>query len=350
ARQPGLDAPRRERYLRQIDDSAQALSGVISDILDLSKIEAGKLRLEATDFDLHALLESIEHGYATLADGRALTLEMVVRPNVPRRVRGDPARLRQVLSNFLSNALKFTERGGVRIEVRPIDATLLRFEVQDTGPGIEPEVQARLFTPFMQGDESTTRRFGGTGLGLSICRELAQLMGGVVGVHSQPGEGSRFWAELPLPASTEAAPVSAYGLLPEPCSPLTGLQVLIAEDNPVNMLIAVALLEQWGIVVAQASNGQQAIVAVNAQADAGAPFDLVLMDVQMPVLGGYAATRVLRQRHADLPIIALTAAALTSERDEALASGMNDFLTKPIDAQRLHDTLLQWQQARRPPA
>ena len=347
ARQPGLDAARRERYLNQIDDSAQALSGVISDILDLSKIEAGKLRLEATDFDLHALLESIEHGYAALAEARALTLEMSVAAGVPRRVRGDPMRLRQVLSNFLSNALKFTEHGSVRIEVRPATLPLLRFEVQDSGPGIDLTVQARLFTPFTQADESTTRRFGGTGLGLSICRELAELMGGAVGVNSQPGRGSRFWAELPLPASAEASPESAFATLAAQASALAGMRVLIAEDNPVNMLIAAALLEQWGIEVAQASHGAHAVAAVNAQADAGTPFDLVLMDVQMPVMGGYDATRALRQRYntAALPIIALTAAALTSERDEALHCGMNDFLTKPIDAQRLHDTLLRWRKA-----
>jgi PAS domain S-box-containing protein len=352
ARQPGLDEARRQRYLLQIDDSAQALSGVISDILDLSKIEAGKLHLEAVDFDLHALLESIEHGYAALADARGLTLEMVVRADVPRRVRNDPARLRQVLSNFLSNALKFTEHGGVRIEVRPAGATKLCFEVHDSGAGIAPEVQSRLFTPFTQADASTTRRFGGTGLGLSICRELAQLMGGDVGVASELGRGSCFWAELPMPTSAEAGPDSAFGALADKPSPLAGLQVLVAEDNPVNMLITVALLEQWRIVVAQAADGEQAVAAVNARADAGAPFDLVLMDVQMPVMGGYDATRELRQRHAasSLPIIALTAAALTSERDEALACGMNDFLTKPIDAQRLHDTLLRWQVSRRAPA
>jgi PAS domain S-box-containing protein len=349
ARQPGLDDARRDRYLQQIDDSAQALSGVISDILDLSKIEAGKLRLETADFDLHALLESIEHGYAALAEARSLALSMSVDAAVPRRVRGDPVRLRQVLSNYLSNALKFTEHGGVRIEVRPIDAVRLHFEVQDSGPGIDRAVQARLFTPFTQADESTTRRFGGTGLGLSICRELARLMGGEVGVISEPGRGSRFWADLPMPASAEAGPESAFGaLLPDRPSALAGLRVLMVEDNPVNMLIAVALLEQWGVAVTQASNGAQAVAAVDAQADAGSPFDLVLMDVQMPVLGGYDATRALRRRHPAeaLPVIALTAAALTSERDEALASGMNDFLTKPIDAQRLHDTLLHWSRAR----
>ena len=348
ARQPGLDEARRDRYLQQIDDSAQALSGVISDILDLSKIEAGKLSLETAEFDLHVLLESIEQGYAALADARALALEMVVRPGVPRRVSGDSARLRQVLSNFLSNALKFTAEGSVRIEVRPLDASWLRFEVHDTGPGIDPAVQARLFTPFTQADDSTTRRFGGTGLGLSICRELARLMDGEVGVISAAGKGCCFWAELPLPASGESDPQSVLAALPESTDALAGLRVLIAEDNAVNMLIATALLEQWGVLVSQAGDGAQAVAAVDAQADAGTPFALVLMDVQMPVMGGYEATRALRRRHAatELPIIALTAAALTSEREEALACGMNDFLTKPIDAQRLHDVLLQSSRAK----
>ena len=173
-------------------------------------------------------------------------------------------------------------------------------------------------------------------------------MAGEVGVISAPGRGSRFWAELPLPASTESAPASAFAALPEQPGPLAGMRVLIAEDNPVNMLIAVAFLEQWGITVTQAGNGAQAVAAAQAQADAGTPLELVLMDVQMPVMGGYDATRTLRQRHSAsaLPIVALTAAALTSERDEALACGMNDFLTKPIDAQRLYDTLLHWQRLR----
>jgi PAS domain S-box-containing protein len=369
ARQPGLDSARREQYLAQIDDSAQALAGVISDILDLSKIEAGKLRLEQTDFDLHALLESVEHGYAALAEAHALALTMHVSGAVPRRVRGDPVRLRQILSNFLSNALKFTAAGYVRLHVKgagppqaldaPLggrersepgasvlapDAPLVRFEIEDSGPGITAEVQARLFQPFTQGDVSTTRRYGGTGLGLSICRELAELMGGRVGVSSEPGRGSRFWAELPLPASEQEAPPSAFSPLDSEERPLAGLDLLIVEDNPVNMMIATTILRQWGVTVSEAVNGAEAVAVVNARADVGRPFDLVLMDVQMPVQGGHDATRVLRRRFpADvLPIIALTAAALTSERDEALAAGMNDFLTKPLDAQRLQDTLLRW--------
>ncbi len=344
ARQPGLDEARRDQYLAQIDESARALSGVISDILDLSKVEAGKLELEQAEFDLHALLESIEHGYAALAEARALSLSMHVAASVPRRVRGDALRVRQILSNYLSNALKFTESGAVRVHVHARERDRIRFEVEDTGPGIARSVQARLFTPFTQADDSTTRRYGGTGLGLSICRELAHLMGGEVGLDSEPGRGSRFWAELSLPAGDEDAPESAFATLDQQASPLVGLSLLIVEDNPVNMMIAVALLQQWGVDVTEAANGAEAVAVAAGRADAGRPFDLVLMDVQMPVQGGNDATRELRRRFpADtLPIIALTAAALTSERDDALAAGMNDFLTKPIDAQRLHDTLQRW--------
>jgi CheY-like chemotaxis protein len=265
-------------------------------------------------------------------------------------VRGDPVRLRQILSNFLSNALKFTAAGYVRLHVSVVGSSqgegppLIRFEVEDSGPGIAPEVQGRLFQPFMQGDVSTTRRFGGTGLGLSICRELAELMGGQVGMRSEPGRGSRFWAELPLPPSEQDAPSASFAPLEDSLRALAGLCVLVVEDNPVNMMIATTILRQWGVIVTEASNGADAVTAVTKRADAGRPFDLVLMDVQMPVLGGHDATRTLRQRFPadELPIIALTAAALTSEREEALAAGMNDFLTKPLDAQRLQDVLRHW--------
>jgi CheY-like chemotaxis protein len=224
----------------------------------------------------------------------------------------------------------------------------LRVEVSDTGPGIAADVQARLFTPFTQADQSTTRRFGGTGLGLSICRELAGLMGGSVGVDSAPGEGSRFWAELPLELAPLVDPETGFGDDGDAVT-LAGARVLMAEDNAVNMTIAVAMLEQWEVVVSQASDGAQALEAVAHAELAGCPFDAVLMDVHMPVMSGYEATRILRESHDPqaLPIIALTAAALTSERELALAAGMNDFLTKPIDSQRLRDTLVATLEARR---
>ena len=221
----------------------------------------------------------------------------------------------------------------------------MRFEVHDTGPGIDEATRARLFQPFTQADESTTRRYGGTGLGLSICRELATLMGGEVGVHSRPGEGSTFWAELPLPATTGRC---RPGGREPPHGSLEGASVLMVEDNPVNMMIAVAMLERWGVRSSRpataAGGGGGA-----ASGAGGAPFDAVLMDVQMPVMSGHEATRVLRRSvsREQLPIIALTAAALVTERDEALAAGMNDFLTKPIDAPQLQQALLRWVAARR---
>jgi PAS domain S-box-containing protein len=335
-----LDPSRRQQYLVQIHDSAQSLSGIISDILDLSKIEAGKIALENVAFGLSDTLRAVHHAYGALADVKGLELVLAIGETVPRTVSGDPVRLRQILSNFITNALKFTERGRVCVSAQRGAGDRVRLTVADTGPGIDAATRDRLFQPFTQADESTTRRYGGTGLGLSICRELAHLMGGEVGVDSEPGQGATFWAELPLPevATPEAAVDSGFDDLQW----LQGAHVLMAEDNPVNMMIAVAMLEDWGVQVAQASDGAMAVSAVEGAIHAGRPFDAVLMDVHMPVMSGHAAVRALRERYGavELPIIALTAAALVSERDEALAAGMNDFLTKPIDARKLRRTLV----------
>jgi len=340
ARQPDVDEGRRGQYLDQISDNAEALSAIISDILDLSKIEAGKLHVESVPFDLRTLLATLHRAYTTLADARGLALDLRVDPAVATTVLGDPVRVRQILSNYLTNAVKFTARGSVRLAVRPLAGGVLRFEVHDSGPGIDAHTQERLFHPFTQADQSTTRRFGGTGLGLSICRELALLMRGTVGLESEPGMGSCFWAELPLPATDARESRAGFGLFE--ASALAGTRMLMVEDNSVNMMIAVALLQQWGAEVEQAGDGEQALEAVERAIAIGRPFDAVLMDVQMPVMSGYEATTILRRKHPPhtLPIIALTAAALTSEREAALAAGMNDFLTKPIDPQRLHDTLV----------
>ena len=343
ARAPETAEPQRLQYLDQIAESAQSLAGIISDILDLSKIEAGKLHIEATVFDLGELLRALQRTYATLTEARPLELRVEIGPEVEGSVSGDPLRVRQIITNFLSNALKFTSAGHVRVTARRPggpDAARVRFEVSDTGPGIDETIRARLFKPFTQADESTTRRYGGTGLGLSICHELATIMGGEVGVDSRPGQGSTFWAELPLPRTGAPLPIAVA----DDDRGLEGTRVLMVEDNPVNMMIAVAMLERWGIEVAQAHNGREAVTEVNDAAAAGRPFDAVLMDVQMPVMSGHEATRALRAGVAgrDLPIIALTAAALVTERDEALSAGMNDFLTKPVDAERLHATLLRW--------
>ncbi|MCO5124089.1 MAG: PAS domain S-box protein [Rhizobacter sp.] len=332
---PALDATLRREYLAQIVESAQSLADIISDVLDLSKIEAGKFELEAEPFDLHELVRSAHRTYLALANAKGLLLTLTVADAVPGWVRGDRVRTRQILVNFLTNAIKFTAAGQVQVTLEVASQGRVRMSVADTGPGMDAATQRRLFMPFSQADESTTRRFGGTGLGLSICRELARLLGGEVGVHSVLGEGSRFWAELPLaPAAPTHAGPRADGA---DLARLRHARVLMVEDNPVNMLIAVAQLEQWGAMVDQAHDGQAAVEAVERAANEGRPFDVVLMDLQMPQMGGNDAARALRRRFTpqELPIIALTAAALVSERQRALQAGMNDFVSKPIDPDQL---------------
>jgi PAS domain S-box-containing protein len=380
ARDDSLAPTQRQRYLEQIEQSAQSLAAIISDILDLSRIEAGKLPIEVAPFELSVELQALQRSTAVLAEGRPLALRLQIDASALGPVSGDALRVRQIVNNYLVNAIKFTPQGSIWVRaLRPggPGSALVRIEVEDTGPGISAATLARLFKPFTQADVSTTRRFGGTGLGLSICQELATLMGGRVGADSREGQGSVFWVELPLPRLARA-PAAAPGLQddppdsrlhsappPEDNRSLAGLRVLIAEDNTVNMMIAVATLERWGLDVVQALDGHEAVAAVQRAAAAGRPFDAVLMDVQMPVMGGHEATRALREleargtlqhllaaanpaalqpapRRPPLPIIALTAAALVTERDDALAAGMNDFLTKPIDADKLQAALRRW--------
>ncbi len=334
-----IDAPTRQRLVEQIFESARGLEGILSDILDFSKIEAGKFTLDETVFDLRELLGAVHASYRSLAEARGLGFELAIDDGLPMRVTGDPVRVRQILGNFITNAVKFTASGGIRVEAGAGASRGVRLAVVDTGEGIDTAGQEQLFQPFNQGDVSVTRRFGGTGLGLSICRQLAQMMGGDVGVVSEPGRGSTFWAELPLPAAFAVG--DSVGNDAFDSERLSSARVLLVEDNPVNMMIAAATLAQWGVDVEEARDGRMAISAVEAAARRGRPFDVVLMDVQMPVMGGNEAAIELRKAwsaHA-LPIIALTAAALVSEREQSLAAGMNDFLTKPIDAPKLRRTL-----------
>jgi len=338
AQEPGVGAARLREYLERIDDSAQALAGLISDILDLSKIEAGQLTLEQVDFDLHVLLGQMRAAYAELASAKGLAFKLEPDPGVPVWVRGDPVRLRQILANYMSNALKFTARGSIDVGVRRLPDRRLRFEVRDTGPGVAAELQPRLFHPFSQADASTTRRYGGTGLGLSICRQLAVLMGGGVGMESRAGAGSVFWADLPLYETLPRQPVAERRANADE---LRGARILLVEDNAVNTLVAEATLSQWGAEVVLAANGAEAVAAVE---NAAAPFDTVLMDLQMPVMSGIDATIAIRERHGPmtLPIVALTADVMVSDRDRAIRHGMNDFLSKPIDPDRLVAVLALW--------
>jgi PAS domain S-box-containing protein len=334
------DAERQREYLDLIADNAAGLTRIVSDILDLSKIDAGKMTLEAAVFDLHELVRTLHASYSVLAKTRGLRFGVTIEAGVPRVVLADPVRLRQILGNFVSNALKFTSAGVVHIRVTMAAGGQVRLAVQDTGCGFDDETCARLFQPFSQADNSTTRRHGGTGLGLSICRELAALMGGSVGAQSQVGQGSEFWAELPLPASEVEPQASNFGDLDE--TSLSGLHVLVVEDNPVNLLICRAMLKQRGMLVVDAANGALAVEAVAQAAAAGRPFDAVVMDVQMPVMDGLEATARLREHWSrkELPIIGLSAAAMTSDRDAALQAGMNEFTTKPIEPRRLAAALV----------
>jgi PAS domain S-box-containing protein len=338
------DPRRSQDYLHHLVNAAEGLAGLVSDVLDLSKIEAGRVVLEHIGFDLHDLVTSTFHTFAPLGRERGLAMDCRIAPGVPRNVRGDPVRVRQILSNYLNNALKFTARGRIELACEPGDDGRVRFAVTDSGIGIEAAARDRLFQPFSQADSSTTRRFGGTGLGLSICRELAVLMGGRVGALSEQGRGSRFWVELPL-ASAEGAATVAPGT-DEAARALAGLTVLVAEDNPVNMLIVRALLERLGASVIEADNGDVAV----QQARAALPrLDAVLMDLHMPVRDGLAAARELRADPATaaLPLIALSAAVLEQERLEARAAGLSEFLAKPVSEPDLLRVLAPLAAARR---
>lgn len=328
------------------ETSAKHLLEILNDILNLAKIEAGQMKLERTPTDLKQLVRET----CDMARPQARLKGLLLREELPYDKElyayADPTRLRQILLNLLSNAIKFTEQGEVVARLVCLSAGAeqfrLRFEVQDTGIGIPPEKQAQIFEPFHQADGSTTRKYGGTGLGLAISRKLVELMGGSMGVQSEVGKGSCFWFELTLSASEPPAHVQLEQEMraSEPTA-LTGLRVLVAEDNYVNQKVIRRTLEKWGVVVEIAENGQEALEWL-----ARAPFHLVLMDCQMPLMDGYEATRRIRAYEAPrglhLPIIALTANALEGDREKCLECGMDDYLTKPINPDLLWDKLAQW--------
>ena len=327
--QPDADDTRQPKYIAHLAAAAESLNEIVSNVLDLSKIEAGHLALERVEFDLHALAQASFEGCAALGRERGLDMQLDLAPGVPRRVVGDPLRVRQIMANFLVNALKFTERGHIRLALSPAGDGRVRLAVQDSGIGVPLALQDRLFRPFAQADDSTTRRFGGTGLGLSICRELATRMAGRVGLLSDGEHGATFWAELALPASDTPAETAARPPTPAPRYPLAGQRLLVAEDNPVNRLIITALLQRLGAEVVEAEDGEQAVALARAQAGR---LDAVLMDLHMPRIDGLRATALLRAdpATATLPIHAFTAAVLDQERQAALAAGMNGFIAKPV--------------------
>ncbi len=343
------DDPQLQEQFVKIDQASQHLLGVINDILDISKIEADRLTLDDVGFRLGQVLENLASllGHKAAAKGVAFAVD-VPADLAARRFRGDPLRLNQILLNLAGNAVKFTDAGRIVVQVRLAEegdgAPLLRFEVRDTGIGIAPQDLARLFTAFEQADGSMTRKYGGTGLGLAISRRLAEMMGGAIGVDSAPGAGSTFWFTARLAkAADEAEPVPsiagdgrAEARLRER---FAGARILLAEDEPVNLEVSRALLEDAGLVVDTATDGTAAV----ARAQAGA-YDLILMDMQMPKMNGIDATRAIRAlpAHGRTPIVAMTANAFEEDRRVCLEAGMNDHIGKPVDPQRFYELLLKW--------
>lgn len=329
-----LSGHQRER-LDVIRQSGESLLAILNDVLDLSKIEAGKLEIEKAEFDLAELLRGVRATFAATAEMKGLALDIAVDRSAAGIWEGDPVRVRQILNNLVSNALKFTETGGVKVSVRRKDGEV-RISVRDTGIGVAPEAVARLFEKFEQADASTTRQYGGTGLGLAICRDLAGLMNGRVWAQSKPGAGSTFFVSLPLDRPAEAAPRRrARQPEREQASDGLPLRVLAAEDNAMNQLVLKTLLNQVGVEPVMVSDGEAAVAAWMEQ-----PWDLILMDVQMPRMDGPTATRKIRELEAvrgapRTPIVALTANAMEHQVTEYLLAGMDDFVSKPIQASRL---------------
>ena len=335
-------------YAEQVEQSGEHMLTIINDILDISKIETGHLQLEIAEFDLHELIERACVPAGLDAQAKGVQLDIQIDPLAPRRVRGDAARVRQVLLNMVGNAVKFTSHGSVAVRARRRegggDHVLL--EVIDSGIGVDPERLEQMFQPFVQADVSTTREYGGNGLGLAIAKELVELMGGTIGASSELGRGSTFWVELSLPevATTQTVPVMGRGErvvhLSERRSNPDAALVLVVEDSPVNRLVAMHVLERLGFRAHVVNDGREALQALSTQR-----YDAVLMDCQMPDIDGYEATRELRRREdggQHTPVIAMTAHAMTGDRERCLDAGMDDYIAKPVRSQTLGEVLGRW--------
>ena len=365
--------PEQREFAQTVQHSGDALLTIINDVLDYSKIEAGRMTVEQIDFNLRSVCDEVRAILQAAVAERGLAMSLAYDATLPQFIKGDPIRLRQVLLNLASNAVKFTERGMVRIEVSRLDGAQIKISVADSGIGIAADQLDRLFRRFTQADSSTTRRYGGTGLGLAISKTLVELMGGTIGAQSHQGTGSTFWITLPLvaaqqtqtdthaaepaaavptlaavaaePAAAAPAPAAPPTLSVAPAlgaAPLGAGRVLLVEDNFVNERVAVYMLTKLGHQVDVAKHGREAIDMLGK-----AGYDLVLMDCQMPEMDGFEATRVIRDRSSavidhEIPVIAMTANAFPEDRVRALACGMNDFLAKPVDRSLLASMLDKW--------
>ena len=345
-----LTTEQRER-LRTAQQCAYSLLSLLNDILDLSKIEAGKMSLESIPFDLFAMVDDCVRFHMHAAARNHVDLNCSIANSVPRQVVGDPLRLRQILANLLSNAVKFTEKGSIDVRLRstvlPSTELQLQIEVRDTGSGIDPQKLPYIFDKFTQADGSVSRKYGGTGLGLAITRKLAELYGGEITVESEPGRGATFVVNLKLGVAAQTASPAAIGsnatglnspreiagrqTQPQP-TPVKAGRILVVEDNHVNQKVVTAVLRKRGFSIELANNGREALTRLESDA-----FDLVLMDVQMPVLDGLEATRLIRQdpRWKTLPIIAMTAHAMNGDRERCMDAGMTGYISKPVHPSHL---------------
>ncbi len=335
---------KQRNYLNKIHRSAHSLLGIINDILDFSKIEAGMLEIESASFNLEDVMSSLAEIISVKAEEKGLEFIYLIDENLPKWLIGDALRLRQILVNLADNAVKFTEKGHITVRIRKkeqlSDSIRLEFSVQDTGIGISSANLSYLFDAFTQADGSVSRRFGGTGLGLAICKKLSAMMGGEITVESKPGNGSTFTfiVGFGIGAEHDIASNSESRISPDS---LRGARILLAEDNKINQEVARELMEQAGLIVEVANNGKEAVTAAQFS-----EFDAILMDIQMPETDGYEAARRIRMnfesRNPDLPIIALTAYAISGEYEKCMAAGMNDYLSKPIEPAALFAILAKW--------
>ena len=323
-----LDLKQRD-LTRSIQHSGEMLLTIVNDILDYSKIGAGKLTLESVAFEIRHVVSDVIEPMIKIAARKNLKLEFHVSAEVPTWVKGDPTRIKQVLNNLLSNAIKFTPKGKVQVLVHK-DGPQVRFAVRDTGIGIATDSQSCLFDEFSQADQSTTRQFGGTGLGLAICRKLVEAMGGRIAVESVPNKGSLFWFQLPLPEEKPRTngPVSSTSQRTDQ------LRILVAEDNPVNQKVIMHMVHKLGHQGTLVSNGAEAVAEFQKQT-----FDLVLMDCQMPEMDGFEAARIIRASGGNAPIIAVTANAFAEDREKCLRAGMTDHVSKPVQAGTLETVI-----------
>ena len=338
--------PEVTEYLEKIHQSGESLLSIINDILDFSKIEAGELKVEKIDFELRDVLEQLSNILEFQASEKGLAFKVNVEPSVPEYLKGDPVRLQQILLNLTNNAVKFTEHGDVCVEVQLAQQSdytvVLQFTVRDTGIGMNPDQMSCLFQSFSQVDNSTARKYGGTGVGLAISKQLGEMMGGEISVESEPNRGSTFAFTLSFESGNEP---EQQGTKTSSQPSLEGFRVLLVEDNKINQLVEKEVLLSIGVdTVMIAENGQEAIDAVQQH-----PFDIVLMDIQMPGMDGYEATKQIRNQFSstDLPIIAMTANAMKEDREKTSAVGMNDHISKPIDIDVLHRALQHWYEKKR---